>query len=436
MAVSSISDEGCYRQLFGPRAFPGAIFPAIGARIPAASYRARMSDLLSLLYQLAWPIALTVAWMAGEVLYHWTGMPRIAVYGLAGFLFGNVAAGYLPPSEAQAFMLLANLGFGLMLFELGYRINLRWLRNNPWILASSLAEAFLTFGAVYCVAGYCGTPPLASGLLAALAMSTSPAGLLRVINEQASSGQVTERAIHLSALNCVLAVFMFKVIVGIGVFQSSGDLMHAAWSSLVVLSASALLGAAFGVAVPLWLRGIENAARDATLAFAIAVSLLVVITHVLVFSPVLAALTFGIVARHRRIALSPAQRNFGVLGDLLAVLLFFFIATTLAWEHVARGFALGLLLILVRLTIKVAVCTGFAHVSGITARKGALCGLALTPMAVFAILLLEQTRRLNLDLFHSLAPLAALTLLLEVAGPVVTQRAIIAAREARIEREK
>jgi hypothetical protein len=234
----------------------------------------------------------------------------------------------------------------------------------------------------------------------------------------------------------VLAVFTFKVIVGIGVFQSSGDLMHAAWSSLVVLSASALLGAAFGVAVPLWLRGIENAARDATLAFAIAVSLLVVITHVLVFSPVLAALTFGIVARHRRIALSPAQRNFGVLGDLLAVLLFFFIATTLSWEHVARGFALGLLLILVRLTIKVAVCTGFAHVSGITARKGALCGLALTPMAVFAILLLEQTRRLNLDLFHSLAPLAALTLLLEVAGPVVTQRAIIAAREARIEREK
>jgi hypothetical protein len=394
-----------------------------------------MTDLLSLLYQLAWPIALTLAWMAGEVLYRWTGMPRIAVYGLAGFLFGNLAGGYLPPSEAQAFMLLANLGFGLMLFELGYRINLRWLRNNPWIVASSLAEAFLTFGAVYYVASYCGTPPLASGLLAALAMSTSPAGLLRVINEQGSSGQVTERAIHLSALNCVLAVFMFKVIVGIGVFQTSGDLMHAAWSSLVVLSASALLGAAFGVAVPLWLRGIENAARDATLAFAIAVSLLVVITHVLVFSPVLAALTFGIVARHRRIALSPAQRNFGVLGDLLAVLLFFFIATTLSWEHVARGFALGLLLILVRLTIKVAMCTAFAHVSGITARKGALCGLALTPMAVFAILLLEQTRRLNLDLFHSLAPLAALTLLLEVAGPLVTQRAIIMAHEARTDRE-
>jgi Kef-type K+ transport system membrane component KefB len=234
----------------------------------------------------------------------------------------------------------------------------------------------------------------------------------------------------------VLAVFTFKVIVGIGVFQTSGDLLHAAWNGLLVLGVSALLGALFGIAVPLWLRGIDNVARDATLAFAIAVFLLVVIAHVLNFSPVLAALTFGVVARHRRIALSPAQRNFGVLGDLLSVLLFFFVATTLSWDHVAAGFGLGLLLVLVRMLVKVAVCTAFARVSGITARKGALSGLALTPMAVFAILLLEQTRRLGVDLFHSLAPLAAIALVLEVAGPLVTQRALLMAQEARTPREK
>jgi Kef-type K+ transport system membrane component KefB len=152
---------------------------------------------------------------------------------------------------------------------------------------------------------------------------------------------------------------------------------------------------------------------------------------VLKFSPVLAALTFGVVARHRRIALSPAQRNFGVLGDLLSVMLFFFVATTLSWDQVARGFALGLLLVLVRTTVKVGVCTAFARVSGITARKGALSGVALAPMAVFAILLLEQTRRLGVDLFHSLAPLAAIALLLEVLGPVLTQGAVLLAQEAR-----
>ncbi len=393
-----------------------------------------MLDYSDLGLQLAWPLAMTLAWMAGELVYRWTALPRIAVYGLAGFVFGNLAAGYLPPSEAKNFMWLANLGFGLILFELGYRINLRWLKNNPWIVATSLLEAICTFGVVYLVAWYFGMERLPAALTASLAMSSSPAGLLRVLNEQGASGQVTERAMHLTALNCVMAVFTFNIVVGIGVFQTSGDLTHAAGSSLLVLVASSGLGALFGALVPLWLR-IIDASRDGTLAFALAVVLLVAITSVLPLSPVLAALTFGLVARHRRIALSPAQRNFGVLGDLLAVLMFFFVATKVQVEHISGGLALGLLLVAVRAVVKVGICTAFARVSGISARKGALSGLALTPMAVFAILLMEQTRWIGVDLFDSLAPLAAVMLLLDVAGPILTQRAVVWANETRTGKE-
>ncbi|WP_305825267.1 cation:proton antiporter [Massilia brevitalea] len=393
-----------------------------------------MLDYSDLGLQLAWPLAMTLAWMAGELVYRWTALPRIAVYGLAGFVFGNLAAGYLPPSEAKNFMWLANLGFGLILFELGYRINLRWLKNNPWIVVTSLLEAICTFGAVYLVASWFGMERLPAALTASLAMSSSPAGLLRVLNEQGASGQVTERAMHLTALNCVMAVFTFNIVVGIGVFQTSGDLTHAAGSSALVLVASSGLGALFGALVPFWLR-IIDASRDATLAFALAVVLLVAITSVLPLSPVLAALTFGLVARHRRIALSPAQRNFGVLGDLLTVLMFFFVATKVEIEQIGGGLALGLLLVAVRAVVKVGICTAFARVSGISARKGALSGLALTPMAVFAILLMEQTRWIGVDLFNSLAPLAAVMLLLDVAGPILTQRAVIWANETRAGKE-
>jgi len=393
-----------------------------------------MLDYSDLGLQLAWPLAMTLAWMAGELVYRWTALPRIAVYGLAGFVFGNLAAGYLPPSEAKNFMWLANLGFGLILFELGYRINLRWLKNNPWIVLTSLLEAICTFGAVYLVSSWFGMERLPAALTASLAMSSSPAGLLRVLNEQGASGQVTERAMHLTALNCVMAVFTFNIVVGIGVFQTSGDLAHAAGSSALVLVASSGLGALFGALVPLWLR-IIDAPRDGTLAFALAVVLLVAVTSVLPLSPVLAALTFGLVARHRRIALSPAQRNFGVLGDLLTVLMFFFVATKVQVEQIGGGLALGLLLVAVRAVVKVGICTAFARVSGISARKGALSGLALMPMAVFAILLMEQTRWIGIDLFDSLAPLAAVMLLLDVAGPILTQRAVIWANETRAEKE-
>lgn len=388
-----------------------------------------MPDIFPITTHLAWPFALALTWIAGEFGHRWTGLPRISIYGLAGFLFGNLSSALFPQSDMGTFMLLADISFGLILFELGYRINLHWLRTNPWIGVTGFVEAAATFVVVYLVANWYGAPTLVSLLLASLAMATSPAGILRVLNEQQSSGQVTERVLHLSALNCVLAVFSFKMIVGIGIFQTSGSLLHAAWSSLVVLVVSAGLGALLGVAVPGLLRRMGSLTRDATLAFAIAVILLVTITHSFKFSSLLATLTFGIVARHRRVTLSQTQRNFGVMGDLLTVMLFFVVATTLNWQQVAGGIVLALLLVLARFAAKTICVAAFARVSGVSWRKGLLTGMALTPISVFAVLLLEQTRRAGVDLVDTLTPLAAMALLLEVIGPIVTQRAVIWAKE-------
>jgi Kef-type K+ transport system membrane component KefB len=392
-----------------------------------------MNELISAAAQLAWPLALVVSWMAGELAHRWTGIPRISMYGLAGFLAGNLALRVQGPVDHSPYLLLASLAFGLILFELGYRINLRWLRANPWILATSLLESGTTFVAVWLAAHWFGAPPISCGLLGALAMATSPAGLMRVLNEEGAGGQVSERAMHLAALNCVAAVFVFNLIVGVKVFQTSGDLLHAAGATLLVLGASGILGALAGMLVPLWLRGMGG--KNATLTFALAVLLLVAVTHVFKMSPVFAALCFGLAARHRRSALGVAQRNFGALGDLLSVLLFVFAASTLTWDNVRQGLVLGLLLVLVRMVVKVSVCAALARPSGISVRKGALSGLALAPLAVFAVLMIEQTRRLGVDFNYSLAPLTAIALVLQVFGPLISQRALVWADETHQHKE-
>ncbi|OGS74921.1 MAG: sodium:proton antiporter [Gallionellales bacterium GWA2_55_18] len=388
-----------------------------------------MPDLLPIISDLAWPFALAIAWIAGEFGHRWTGLPRISIYGLVGFLLADTQAGLLPRTDSVSIMLLANIAFGLILFELGYRINLRWLRTNPWLGVTSLVEAGGTFAAVYLVAQRFGMPFISSLLLSSLAMATSPAGVLRVVNEQRSSGQVTERILHLSAFNCVLTVFTFKVVVGLWVFQSTGDVLHALWNSLIVLLVSAAIGGLFGLAVPGLLKKLGNSGRDATVAFAIAVIILVALTHTLKFSPVPAALAFGLMARHRRVALSQAQQNFGALGNLLTVLLFVFMAATLEWPMVMAGAGLALALMAVRFAVKTAGVVAFARVSGITWRKGLLTGMALTPLSAFVILLLEQTRHLGIGLMDELAALAAITLLLEVIGPIVTQWALVLSKE-------
>ena len=389
-----------------------------------------IDGLASLPADLAWPFAVALAWAVGEAGHRWTGLPRVSLYGLVGFLLGHTQLGLFPAASAGSVMLIANVAFGLILFEFGYRVNLRWLRTNPWIGATGVLEAAATFAAVYAVATAFGMPTLSSLLLASLAMSTSPAALMRVINEERSSGQVTERVLHLTAVNCVLAVFAFKVIVGFWTFQTSGSVWQAVSESLIVLLVSAGLGAVFGVGVPALLRRFGRLTRDATVALAIGVIVLVALAHTLKASPVLAALTFGFVARHRRVALNQAQRNFGALGDLLTIVLFVFVATTIEWHRVWTGLGLGLALIAVRLFTKVAVVGALARVSGTSWRKGMLTGVALMPISVFVILLLEQARFLGINLVDQLAPLAAATLLLELIGPVVTQRALVAAGES------
>jgi Kef-type K+ transport system membrane component KefB len=389
-----------------------------------------MRDLLAILTSLSWPFAITLAWLAGEFGQRWTGLPRISFYGLVGFLLAAPQLGVLPRPEAGAALLLADVAFGLILFELGYRINLRWLRTNPWIGAAGLAEALLTFVAVYFIARSFGAPGINALMLASLSMATSPATVVRVINEQKSSGQVTERALHLCALNCVLAVFAFNASVGLWIFRTFEDVGEALWHSLVVLGVSAFTGAVFGLVVPAVLHTLGKLAYDATVAFALAVILLVAITYTLELSPVVATLAFGLVTRHRRVAFSQAERNFGALGELLTVVLFVFAASTLDWQKVLAGGAMAVVLVLARLLAKLLGVTAFAHLSGISWRKGALTGVALAPLSVFVILLIEHARHAGVQVVEELRSIAAVTMLLEVFGPIILQRALVWAREA------
>jgi len=388
-----------------------------------------MFDIIALSAEVAWPLAIVFAWIAGEFGARWTGLPRISIYGLVGFALAQSQMGFLPSAEHTATLLLANIAFGLILFECGYRVNLGWLRANPWIGITGLVEAIATFAVVYAIALWCDTSSINALLLASLAMSTSPAGILRVINEQRSSGQVTERLLHLTVINCVLAVFTFKVIVGFIVFESSGNLWEATSSGVIVLCVSAALGGAFGMLVPNVMRKLGSLSRDGTIAFALAVILLVAITHAAKLSPVLATLTFGIIARNRRVVFSQTQRNFGALGELLTVLLFVFVVSTLEWEKVWAGSALGLTLIAARLLVKTLSVAAFASASGISWRKGMLTGVALAPISVFVILVLEQARYVGIEFVDEMAALAAMALFMEVLGPIITQRALVLAKE-------
>jgi len=376
----------------------------------------------------AWPLMLLAAWTAGEWLFRRWQLPRVCAYGAIGVVLGG--AGLSHATSAQPTLgFMANVALALTLFELGYRVNPRWFRHNPWVLIAGLVQALLTFAGVFWVAGLFEVAIDHRLVLAALCVATSPAAVMRVTHELRSAGQVTERLLHLCALNCLLAVLLLKGVVGYWHLETSGELGKAAFNSVYVIALSLVVGAVFGVIAPV-LNRLAISSQGTTVTFAILVLLLSGIAQSLHLSPLLAALAFGAIARERRIMLSHAQRNFGALGDVLTVFLFVFVGGLLSWTGLLTSLLLGISVLLARSTVHTLVNLGIAHVSGTTFRKGALTGLALMPMSVFAMLLLEESRLDGFDLAQASLPVfIGLLLLLEVIGPFVTQRALQLAHE-------
>ena len=394
-----------------------------------------VTDFAFLLQSIAWPLVLLLAWFLAELLFERWHIPRVTSYVGVGLIGGLV---HLPglTTDVPGLPFLANVALSLVLFELGYRINLRWFRHNPWMLALGVVESFVTFGLIYWVSGWFDLPVDHRLIIAALSISASPAGVVRVANELRSAGQVTERVLHLCAINCFLSVVALKLVVGYWYLSTSGDLVLAAFGRMYVVATSVALGALLGVAVPWLLRQRTTHERGVTVVFALAVLLLTTAAYGLKLSPLLAALSFGIVARERRVHLTNAQRDFGTAGDLLSVFLFVYIASLLNWADVGAGMLMGLLLIAVRTASKVGCNLVAARLSGITERKGLLTGLALTPMSAFAILLLEQTRLYGFaPAVAVLSAMAGMMLVQELLGPVVTQRALMTAHETHVTKE-
>lgn len=376
-----------------------------------------------------WPLMLLVAWVAGEWLFNRTGTPRVCAYGVVGLAFGG--SGLSQAGAAQVAMgFLAEFALSLTLFELGYRINPRWFRHNPWVLAAGLFQAALIFGAVLWAGDAFGLPFEQALVLAALCVATSPAGVMRVTQELRSAGQATERLLHLCALSCLLAVLLLKLVAGYLQLHTTADIPRAAFDSVYVIALSLVAGALFGALVP-WLGRIATDSHSATVTFAMLVLLLTGASLALHLSPLLAALAFGAVARERRVVLSPAQRNFGTLGHLLGVFLFVYIGTLLPWRGLFAGLLFSVAVLALRTGAHTLVNVGIARISGTTFAKGALAGVALMPMSAFALLLLEESRLLGLDLAAaSLPAIAGLLVLLEVLGPLATRHALRLAGEA------
>ena len=141
----------------------------------------------------AWPPALTpLAWVAvllltaivvGEATRRWLRISRVVGYLLVGAVLGPHATGVLGADTLATLRIFSDIAVGLLLFELGQRVDLGWLRRNPWLFVTSVLEALLTLAAVYAVMRLFDVRPVTAAAAGVLAIATSPAVVVTLVKD-------------------------------------------------------------------------------------------------------------------------------------------------------------------------------------------------------------------------------------------------------------
>ncbi|APR34159.1 cation:proton antiporter [Paraburkholderia sp. SOS3] len=390
----------------------------------------------------AWPLtpdaifwaglALLAAGLCGELCYRAWHLPRISGYAVIGLIAGAAGSGVIDAESASAARPLLDVALGLLLFELGSRLDLRWIRRNPWLILSSIAEATLTFVLVLTVLLFVHVPVMTAMVLASIAMATSPAMVIQLKTELRAEGQVTQRLMTLTALNSMYAVVIEKLASGWLHQEIYGNVFATILQPLYLLVGSLILAYLLARTCTFFYRRVNMQDEHSFVALFGLVLLAIAIAHVFKLSTILALLAAGIIVKNLEARPQLWPQHFGTAGWLLTVILFVLTLTTFEWRDIALGGVAACGLIVARLVGKLVGVLVFAKPSGLNWKQGAALGLSLSPMSALAYLLVDDTYTMYPNFDPMLrAVIMCSIVVLQLVGPWLVYRSLALVGERR-----
>lgn len=382
--------------------------------------------------QLAWvAVLLLAAIVAGEAARRWLRVPRILGYIAVGAALGPEASGVVTSETLAGLRVLVDIAVGLLLFELGQRVDLGWLRRNPWLLATSVLEAGLAFAAVFTLLTLIGVRPVAASAAAVIAMLTSPAVVMTVVKDLRAQGQITERLLLLTALNTAYAVIGLAIVAGWVHLERGRDALLMLAHPLYLVAGSVLAAALIAAGALALLRGIG---RRPGFQFSILVAIVlltVAAASTLKLSVPLALLALGVFSRAFDRARHFVSLRFGETAMLFVVILFAAAGASLELDGWGAAFATAVGLVAARFVGKALALTVLARPSALSLRSASLLNLGLAPMSGLALLLVQDLARLDPRLGAEIMPSLMLAItILAFLGPLATEFALRRSGEA------
>jgi len=369
-----------------------------------------------------------IGMIAGEIANR-LRLPRITGYILAGIAIGPwVSALALKPllSEERIFV---DIALGLVMFDLGRRIDLDWFERDRSLAAASFMEIVCCASAVFLLLRYFGFTPLESAVGAAIGISTSPAVLLLVARDVHAEGQVTERSLALVAVNSLIAMFAVTMLFAAAHFEYRSSWTLVVLHPLYLFFGSVVVGAVAAVAA-VEMGRLLGKREQAQFALMVALVLIAVgVAHALKLSVLLALLVFGITSRRLDRNNHLIEVDWGNAAQLFYVVLFVITGAGLPLSALSTAGWLALAYVGARAFGKWLGVLAVAPFSTLRVRQSAWLGAALLPMSGVAIVLIHDVTSLFPEFGKLAEVLLAAALYMELAGPIVVMLALRSAGE-------
>jgi Kef-type K+ transport system membrane component KefB len=385
-------------------------------------------------FQLSYPLlfgVLLVLGMLGGETARALRMPRIIGYVIVGFIVAPLAQAISLDPLIEEARIFVDLALGLVLFDLGRRMDLQWMKRDWTLAASGLAESLLTFGAVFAVLVAFDFPAVKAGIVAAIAMATSPAVVLLIVQDTRSEGQVTERALNLVALNSLLASIVSTILLASAHLEARMEIDSALLHPAYLFLGSLALGAVMATFARLLARTVE---KTKDLHFTLIAGMVigaVGVAAMLKLSVILSLLAFGLFARNDARRYDLLNVNLAPASRLLYIVLFVITGASLPLPALAVGGAAGLALAGARAAAKLVGVLVFAPLGGMRMRQAVGLGCALMPMSTLALMLQHDVLRAFPEFGADLTTVfLAAVLIMEITGPILVQWGLRLAGEA------
>lgn len=369
-----------------------------------------------------------IAALAGEAVWRVLRWPRVIGYVLVGTALALTGRGV--SGDEPALRVVIDIALALLLFEAGARLRLKWLVRNPWLLATSMAEAVVTGVMVYIVLTSMGLAREVATPLSLVAVCVSPAVLQRVVGELHAAGQVTERLLTLAALNTLYAVLSMKLLSAGLLLSDPATWLNALSPVMFSFFGSILLGAALGEGLALIARRFDLREDNSIVLLLSAVMLTLVVAKTLQLSALLVPLLAGIWLANRSERPWIWPRHFGSAGSALVLVMFVSVASAWTFEALSKAAAIAIALVAARAVAKSLAVVALARPSGLGIGQAACLSVGLLPMSATAWVLTMDFAERHPEVGAQMMPVLLASLaLLELAAPLALMAGLRAAGE-------